>query len=418
VATSAVTDVDGLRARWRQRSHRLHRWLDRRVALDRWYPHVPIALATAPLGVLMVVDASERMFGVRPHLVRLAEIAQHATVLRHTPIVEAAVGISLVTISLGLLARSRLAWLWSVVATGIGLSMRIPPRGSDLSFVVYFALLLAVLIVYRSRFRSRNVAASGVFASAVVLSFLLWATLGTLRLGAQFRPPIDTLTDAFYFTFVAISSVGFGDITPQTPEARLFVVAMIFAGLVVAATTFSTILVPLIGNRMREIAGGEVEMDRSNHYVIVGRSALARNAATELASRGQRVTLVLEEAPTEDFYKKWDVVVGDPTDLSVLRDAGAERARGVLALSVDDATNGFVVLGVNEIDPTITTVVTLNDPKNEFRLKRTQPSLTLSLQALGGELLAMALTGEHVDVEMLRKALQLQTSEPGPAARS
>ena len=124
------------------------------------------------------------------------------------------------------------------------------------------------------------------------------------------------------------------------------------------------------------------------------------------------MTLVLEKTPEEDFYNQRDVVVGDPADLSVLRTAGAEKAKGVLSLSTDDATNGFVVLGVNEFDGTIPTVAALNDPKNQFRLKRTQPSMLLSLQALGGELLAMALTGEHVDIGMLTRVLQVHGAEP------
>ena len=138
-------------------------------------------------------------------------------------------------------------------------------------------------------------------------------------------------------------------------------------------------------------------------------SALARNTAVVLETRGQRVTLILDESTDQAFYQKRDVVVGDPTDLSVLRTAGADKARGVLALSTDFAENGFVVLGVNELDSTIPTVVSLNDPKNQFRLKRTQPSLLLSLQVLGGQLLAKALTGERVEADLLENVLQIHT---------
>lgn len=415
---SRVDHRPGFMDRWRQRRVRWDRWLDQRLGFGRWYPQVPIALATAPIGLVMLLQVSRNAFGVAPYSLRLSDIERQVLALHHTPIVEAAVGLSLVLIAFGLLARSRLAWLWAVAATSAGILLRLPPERSDVGFLAYLAIVLAFLLLYRNRFHTRNVAASGMFAATVVLSFLLWATLGTLRLGADFRPPITDTVDAFYFTFVAVSSVGFGDITPQTHDARLFVVAMIATGAFVIATAFSSILAPIIGHRLRDIAGGNARMDRSNHYVIVGSSPLARNTATELQGRKQRVTLVLAEHPAEDFYKKWDVVVGDPTDLSVLRDAGAEHARGVLALSTDDATNGFVVLGVNEIDPTIPTVAALNDPKNEFRVKRTQPSLILSLQALGGQLLAMALTGEHVDVEMLRDALQLQNVRRGPTAKS
>jgi hypothetical protein len=84
-------------------------------------------------------------------------------------------------------------------------------------------------------------------------------------------------------------------------------------------------------------------------------------------------------------------------------------------LSPDDSTNGLVVLGVNELDPTITTVAALNDSQNKSRLERTQPSILLSLQVLGGQLLAMALTGERVDEGLLDSVLKIHTE---PAAKS
>jgi voltage-gated potassium channel len=167
---------------------------------------------------------------------------------------------------------------------------------------------------------------------------------------------------------------------------------------------------PLLTRQMRALLGAREDIvDRSNHFVVVGRSALARNTIEELEARDQRITLIVDESTDEAFYKQRDVVVGDPTDLSVLRTAGADKARGVLALSTDDAENGFVVLGVNELAPTIPTVASLNDSKNRFRLKRTQPSLLLSLQVLGGQLLAKALTGERVEDDMLADFLQVHS---------
>jgi voltage-gated potassium channel len=156
-------------------------------------------------------------------------------------------------------------------------------------------------------------------------------------------------------------------------------------------------------------------VDRINHYVIVGRSPLARNATLELEKRNRQVTLILDKTPEEDFYIQRDVVVGDPSDLAVLQAAGTKDAKGLLALSTDDATNCFVVLGSNELDATIPTVAALNDSANQARLKRCQPSMVLSLQALGGQLLAMALTGEHVDVDMLARVLEVHGSDSEPA---
>lgn len=400
--------------RWRVRRARWRRLLERRLALERWYPQIPIALAMAPLGVLLVAASLHRKLGMGLLSIAVADLEQRISWIEHRTVVDMALGLSLIIMSLGIALRSRLAWIWSVAVLGVSLALRVPPEPADLGFVLYFGLLLLLLLVHRKRFASRNMLSSAVFALVVLATFFTWAVLGTLRLGAEFRPAVHDLETALYLTIVTVSSVGFGDIVARSPRARLFVGAEIVLGLMVVATSFSAILLPLIGGRLRRVLGGMKDVERSGHYVVVGHSPLARNATTELEKRGQRVTLILASASDDSFYKERDLVVGDPTDLSVLRTAGAEDARGVLALSTDDATNGFVVLGVNELAATVTTVAALNDPSNQFRLKRTQPSILLSLQSLGGELLAMALTGERVEVDMLSRVLQIYGADDKP----
>jgi len=383
----------------------------KRLRTHLWYPQVVIALLVAPLGAFLLTTAVETLLGVGIGSATIQHLEQRTDRLTQRPMLELALGVSLLAISIGVAFRSRLAWLWCVGLMLVGLALRVPPEVVDVPLAIYFAFVLMLLIFYRRHFATRSLVTSTFFAIVLLSTFFTWAILGTLRLGAQFAPPVTDLTTAMYFTIVTMSSVGYGDIVARGEDARLFTVALISVGLVVGATALSAILLPLIGGRMREILGGKHHMDRTDHYVIIGKSPLARNAALQLEKRGQRVTHILMATLEDEFFQERDVVVGDPTDLSVLRAAGAADAKGVLALSADDATNGFVVLGVNELDPTIATVTVLNDPANEFRLKRTQPSMMLSLQALGSELLAMALTGERVDVEMLTNVLQIHGAE-------
>ena len=42
--------------------------------------------------------------------------------------------------------------------------------------------------------------------------------------------------DSFYFCAVAVTTVGFGDITPSTDGSKLFTVVYIFAGISIVAT--------------------------------------------------------------------------------------------------------------------------------------------------------------------------------------
>ena len=410
----SVTDrIRGFRTRWHQAARKRRRALEDRTALSLWYPHILVAVVMAPLGLILVMASVQASLGVELFSAEIAHLERGASELQHRPILEFVLGLLLIAMSIGIGLRSQLAWLWSTAATAMALGMRLFGMGSlDFPMALYLFPVLALLLTHRRSLARHSVVTSSVAAVVILLTFFTWATLGTLRLGEQFDPPIREAATALYVAVVTVSSVGYGDIVPSSAEARLFVVAMISLGILVGATTIGAVLLPLIGGRLRDILGGKAHVDRTNHYVIVGKSPLARSATLELEKRKQALTVILENAPDEDFYKNRDVVIGDPADLSVLRTAGAERAKGVLALSTDDATNGFVVLGVNELDDSIPTVAALNDASNQFRLKRTQPSILLSLQALGGELLAMALTGERVDSDMLKKVLQIHGSEP------
>ncbi len=46
--------------------------------------------------------------------------------------------------------------------------------------------------------------------------------LGSLYIGDEFKPHITTLMDAFYFSIVCMTTLGFGDIVPISSNARMF----------------------------------------------------------------------------------------------------------------------------------------------------------------------------------------------------
>jgi len=65
------------------------------------------------------------------------------------------------------------------------------------------------------------------FRSLVLLVFL------TLLVGTLFYSHQEGwgLIDAFYFSVTTLTTVGFGDLTPQTPIGKLFTVGYILSGL-------------------------------------------------------------------------------------------------------------------------------------------------------------------------------------------
>ena len=146
-------------------------------------------------------------------------------------------------------------------------------------------------------------------------------------------------------------------------------------------------------------------MQRKDHFIVIGATALAFNTAQELRRRQLPVTLVLSSPLPDGELGEADVVTGDASDVAVLRRAGAEQARAVLAMRADDSENAFIILALKEIETKAKSVAAVNDIKNYKRVQRVQPDMIVAPQILGGELLAMTLAGESISQDFVLQRL-------------
>jgi voltage-gated potassium channel len=111
--------------------------------------------------------------------------------------------------------------------------------------------------------------------------------------------------------------------------------------------------------------------------------------------------MLMPQPPVEGDIDEADVIIGDASNLDVLRKADADQAQAVLAMRADDSDNAFIVLAVKELNGRAKTVATVNDSKHIERVKLVQPDMVIAPQVLGGELLAMVLSGERISGDFL-----------------
>lgn len=68
---------------------------------------------------------------------------------------------------------------------------------------------------------------------------IFFGYLGLLIIGGSvlclIEPQIDTMFDGFYYSFVASTTIGFGDITPVTIAGKIITVLMTIAGILTVA---------------------------------------------------------------------------------------------------------------------------------------------------------------------------------------
>ncbi|CAJ47935.1 putative potassium channel protein [Bordetella avium 197N] len=366
----------------------------------RFFPsHLVLAVLVALVGYLHLLSAFNQ--AGRPDFEFFSSFDSWRDAIEAVGLLDAPralLGLGLVFMALGLLLRARIAWAFSLlmlVVVGI-----LGYLGSANMLLNLFNLLTFMLLVAAwSVFNRASLAAGSLFTVIAILSLLAYAIFGSLYLGPEFAPAISSLPAAIYFSVVTMSTVGYGDIVPHSDAARYFTLSVIILGITVFATSISAIAGPVIGGNVKRLIKGRIaHAMRHDHIILAGASSLAATVYPVLRAHGYAVTAIVPEGEQHRYPDGTDLIEGDPTTSAVLIEAGAQRARYVLALSGDDAENAFIVLAAKDVgSPETRTVAVANLPEHLVKLKRVQPDIVFSLQQMVGELLARTLGGEKID---------------------
>jgi voltage-gated potassium channel len=379
--------------------------LRRRIKFDAWFPHIPLGITVGLFGLLVLWRVYGNVFGVVKSLSSIQALPRSMFFTTMEKLSETAGGIMLILMSIGLMRRSRFIWFVTLLlSVAMAVAAYLRPYSP---YLMWASLsLLVFLLIFKRHFKQVSLAAGSLFALCSVLVFLVYGIFGSFILGQEFNPPIDDFASSLYFTIVTMSTVGYGEITPRTLEARLFVVSLIIFGIIVFATSITTVIVPLIGSRMRRIMENKGEkMERKDHIILTGNTPLAHNTFEELKKRNIPISVIVPNEAGEEAFLDADFIIGDPTAVKVLRLAGLEKAQAIMALGNDDSENAFVVLAAKEVEGTAKTICAVNDSKNINKVRRVRPDMLIAPQVLGGELLAMAMSGQTPDLEILMKRM-------------
>lgn len=317
-----------------------------------------------------------------------------------------AVGLGMMVMSAGLLWRARLALVLSLTMLAFALMIDLYTSRDHLVLFAFNVTLFFVLIKHWQVFNRSSFAASSMYTIVSVSWLLFYAICGTLYLGNQFKPPIDNLVAAFYFSVITMATVGYGDILPVEPTARLFVISIVIFGVTVFATAISALAGPVIGGNLRKfIQKRAITSMRKNHVIVCGATPLAMNVVEGLLARGHHVTAIVMPTVTHQYPPHTDVLIGDASTLDVLKEAGLEQAQYLLALKDDDAENAFIILAAKELvgNTDVKTVSVVNESVHLSKIQRVHPDIIFSPQMLGSEILTRTLAGETIDTNVIMK---------------
>jgi voltage-gated potassium channel len=251
---------------------------------ETFWPWLPLAAISVLSGFLNIMN------GLKYQPLLLSKAKQLALVTEPLAFLgsgaQIVLGAGLVLIGIGFLWRLAAAWAFAVLLLLITIGVNLAQKKWDASLYLPCFMLLA-LMIYRRHFTRQTLFAHFLFSLISILAIFAYGVLGTFILGQSFRPPVNDLASAFYFAVITLATVGYGDITPVTSEARLFVVSFILVGLSIFATVFVSALGPTISSEIDRIFYPKrKKMKPKNHVILAGEGAIARNTARELMDRG------------------------------------------------------------------------------------------------------------------------------------
>ncbi len=236
--------------------------------------------------------------------------------------------------------------------------------------------------------------------------------------------------DALYMTVITVATVGYGEVHPLTPLGRAFTIFLIFGGiglLTYAVSAFTAFFVE--GELHEAFRRRRLEKkinDLKDHYIICGAGRTGRYVMDELRKTRRDLVVVDQDAAKVARLLEEGIpaLVGDADHDGVLKRAGIDRAKALVACLPEDKDNLFVVITARGINPALRIVAKSLDTDADEKFRRSGADAVVSPHFIGGLRLASEAARPAVVSfldNMLRHpdaGLRIEEVAVGPAART
>lgn len=207
-------------------------------------------------------------------------------------------------------------------------------------------------------------------------------------------PDIGIL-DALYMTAITLSTVGYGEIAPMTPAAKIFTILFIMMSLTVFAfgikelTRF--VLTENIFEKIKQKKMKKMTATLKDHTLICGYGRNGRQAAHRLLNHGHPFVVIEQNQEVIHRHEKVRFIPGDARQDAVLEQANIHKAKHLIAALPHDVDNLFVVLSARELNPNLLIVSRLTEAGNRAKLQRAGADHIIMPDKIGGDHMASLL---------------------------
>ncbi|MFK7916764.1 MAG: TrkA family potassium uptake protein [Ilumatobacter sp.] len=248
-------------------------------------------------------------------------------------------------------------------------------------------------------------------ALGMVAAVTVFGTFGYLAAGF-------TLLDAIYQTVTTITTVGYRELTEFGNGLKIFTIVLIVVGVSTVLYSFTLVVQLVVEGQLGELVGRR-RMDKkigqlSGHTIVCGWGRVGEAVAHDLELAGHDV-VVIDQSADRLASLEFPTIVGDATRDDILRAAGIERARALVAALDSDADNLFVTLSGRDLVPELFIVARARADESIPKLTHAGADRVVNPQELGAARMASFVSSpnvaEFVDVVMHDRSLEFRLRE-------
>ena len=241
------------------------------------------------------------------------------------------------------------------------------------------------------------------------IRFAVLAVLIAIAVGAVGFHLIEgwPLLNSLYVATQTVTTVGYGDVAPQTLPGRAFATVFMLLGVGVVLYALTSTVQSIVQSELLATFGQRRRFRKMsklrNHFIVCGVGRVGSRLVRSLIdSREEFVVIETDQEKLVELAEAGVITLArDATLESTLREAGVTEARGLATCLPNDADNVYVVLTARDLNPKLHIVARAAEEQAEAKLIRAGANRVVAPTILGGHRLAVALTkpavGDFID---------------------
>jgi voltage-gated potassium channel len=195
--------------------------------------------------------------------------------------------------------------------------------------------------------------------------------------------------DALYMTIITLTTVGYREVHELSSRGMIFTIVLLMVGVGTFLYALSAGAKIILEGELQELFGRKrLEKkikELKGHYIVCGYGRMGKIICREL--KAKNVPFVAIERNGDFLNNRVDDflgISGDATNDDILREAGIERAKGLISVLPNDALNLYVVLSARELNPDLHIVARAGEEGSENKLLRAGADKVVSPYHIGG----------------------------------